>query len=52
MSMEDSEQTDIDSLEKAFKRYFKPVKHELIETEKFLKMKKRNNSQLQTSTLR
>ncbi len=41
LSMEDSEQTDIDCLEKAFKRYFKPVKHDLIETERFLKIKKR-----------
>ena len=42
LSLPADEQADIQALEKIFKQHFKPVKHELIEMEKFLKMKKRN----------
>ena len=40
LSLTEDEQTDMLALEKIFMQHFKPVKHDLIETERFLKTKK------------
>ena len=40
LSLSAQEQKDLNALEKIFKQYFKPVKHDIIETERFLKTKK------------
>ena len=40
LSLSAGEQADIQALEKRFKQHFKPVRHDLIETERFLKIRK------------
>ena len=40
LSLDINEQHDLDGLEKIFQEHFKPLKHSLIETESFMKMKK------------
>ena len=40
LSLSEDEQMDLEALEKIFKQYFKPMKHDIIETERFLKTRK------------
>ena len=39
-SLSEDGQMDLEALEKIFKQYFKPMKHDIIETERFLKTRK------------
>ena len=40
ITLSKDEQTDIEALERTFKNHFKPTRHDLIETERFLKIRK------------
>ena len=39
---------DLEAFEKVFKQHFKPVKHDLIETERFLRTKKEKGQSVAT----
>ena len=48
LSLTEEEQTDMLALERIFKQYFKPVGHDVVETERFLKTKKGKEQSIST----